>query len=371
MASRSNVKASAGRQARSGVLPPPSALIEILAVVGAIVAGDRLLPDAGLLDIQPSLLWLPVLLASLHYGTVGGIVAAGLAIVSVVVLGLPGAEVGENHFAYLVRIWAEPMLWIAAAVLLGHFRLRQITERRELGEELAELALQRDTLAEHAAALRGRCQTLERALASRAEVQGPALVSALARVLDAGETAPEASCRLIALALPGAAASVFLDVGGVARRAAAVGWPPDARYAPRFGSGHPLREAVIVEQRSVSVLDADGERALAGEGLMAAPIIAGAGGPAIGLVKIEHAPAEAIQPATLAMLEAVALVLRVALDAEVHKAGVEPVRSVDHAGRARLGSGLVARLYGSSPPRQPASGDALRLRTVSEGRDRG
>jgi hypothetical protein len=362
----------AGRQAKSAVLPPPSALVEIVAVVGAIVVGDRLLPDAGLLDLKPSLLWLPVLLASLHYGTVGGIVAAGLAIVSVVVLGLPEPEVGENHFAYLLRIWAEPMLWIAAAVLLGHFRLRQITERNELGEELVAIAQQRDALAEHAAALRDRCHALERALASRTEVHGPAVVSALSRVLDDGEPAAEAACRAIAQALPGALASVFLiGDGGVARRVAAVGWPADGHYAPRFGAGHPLREAVIVEQRSVSVLDAEGERALAGEGLMAVPIVGSTGGPAIGLVKIEAAPAEAIQPATLEMLEAVALVLRVALEAEARSPVGETVRSVDRPGRQRPAGGLVARLHSVAPLRELAGEESSRVRAASEGRERG
>lgn len=367
-----NGRASAGRQATSNVLPPPSALIEILAVVGAIVAADRLLPDLGLLDLQPSLLWLPVLLASLHYGTVSGLLAAGLAIVSVVALGLPEAEVGENHFAYLLRIWAQPMLWIAAAVLLGQFRLRQITERSELGEELADLVRQRATLADHALALRGRCETLERSLASRSEHTGPELVSAVARVLDAGEDAADAACRAIALALPGVAASVFIEEEGVARRAASIGWPPDARHAPRLGAGHPLREAVVVGGRSVSVLDAEGERALAGEGLMAAPIVAGSGGVALGLVKIEQASGDAIRPETLEMLQAVALVLRVALDAAARRGvGDRVARDREGFARGRPGAGAVARLHPAAPAWQPAADLDVHMRAAGEGRDRG
>ena len=79
-------------------------------------------------QMQPHFFWLPVLLLSLQYGTVSGLLAAGVAIVLTAWLGWAEQEVGENHFNYLLRISTQPMLWLVAALLLGQFRLRQIEQ---------------------------------------------------------------------------------------------------------------------------------------------------------------------------------------------------------------------------------------------------
>ena len=84
------------------VLPPLMALVEILVLM--VVPGllDYFWTGfPSLAETQPHFFWLPVLLLSLQYGTVSGLLAAGVAITITALLGWPDQEVGENHFNYL------------------------------------------------------------------------------------------------------------------------------------------------------------------------------------------------------------------------------------------------------------------------------
>ena len=64
------------------VLPPLIALVELAALIGLIVLVDWATPDIDLTDLKPNPLWLPVLLLSLQYGTVSGLMAALFAVAS-------------------------------------------------------------------------------------------------------------------------------------------------------------------------------------------------------------------------------------------------------------------------------------------------
>ncbi|MGE0517102.1 MAG: hypothetical protein AB7O71_24505, partial [Hyphomicrobiaceae bacterium] len=164
------------------VLPPLAALFEIVVLVICPGLLDYFVPGfPSLNETQPHFYWLPVLLLTLQYGSASGLLAAGVAIILANLLGWPEQEIGENHFNYLLRIWLQPVLWIATAVILGQIRLRQIERKQALGRSVALLTQQRAALAEHAQNLRARCDRLERFIATRHEADGLALLSALGR----------------------------------------------------------------------------------------------------------------------------------------------------------------------------------------------
>ncbi len=62
------------------VLPPLSALAEIVILFALIYIVDELTPTISVLDLSPHPFWIPVLLLSLQYGTVSGFLAAATAI---------------------------------------------------------------------------------------------------------------------------------------------------------------------------------------------------------------------------------------------------------------------------------------------------
>ena len=65
------------------VLPPPIALIEIVALIVPFTLLDHFVTSfPNLADIQPHPFWLPVLLLSLQYGTMSGLLAASAAILA-------------------------------------------------------------------------------------------------------------------------------------------------------------------------------------------------------------------------------------------------------------------------------------------------
>ncbi len=299
---------AAGTAARP-VLPPPSAVLELLVLVLAINFVDWLLPSQDLADVGPNPYWVPVLLLTLQYGTVSGLLAAGVGIAMTMLPGVPEQGVGENHFAYLLRIWAQPILWVGVAVLLGQFRMRQLAAKQVLARRVEELGTQRQALADYAANLRRRCERLEREAASRAEVPSMEALAAASHLVRQDVDLALAFPAAITAAMPGAAASIFIATDGGLERAAQCGWFGTSTWADELTVVHPLHRAVVGRGDSVSVLTAAGEAALSGEGVAAVPIRAASGSAVIGMLKIESADERLLSRETLPGLEAIAAIL--------------------------------------------------------------
>ncbi|MGE0699343.1 MAG: GAF domain-containing protein [Hyphomicrobiaceae bacterium] len=305
------------------VLPPLAAVIEILVLV--VVPGllDYLVPAFPTLnDTQPHFFWLPVLLLTLQYGSASGLLAAGSAILLASLLGWPEQEIGENHFSYLLRIWLQPVLWIATAVILGQLRLRQIERKQALGRAVAELTGQRQAIAEHAQHLRERCDRLERVIASRRQPDGRALLAELGRIRspDSAE-AFEALARALTLAFGESIVSVHVAEGAglrLAHRQAPAGAPP----APVLTPDSPLYRAVVSERRSLVALAAADEAELGSAALAAVPIVA-AGGRAMGALLLETASPADLDEDTVVRLSAIAAAVadRMDITDEPHRDG--------------------------------------------------
>ncbi|MGE0769224.1 MAG: hypothetical protein AB7L90_22495 [Hyphomicrobiaceae bacterium] len=288
------------------VLPPLAALLEIAILV--VCPGLLDLFVAGfpsLNDTQPHFFWLPVLLLTLQYGSASGLLAAGAAIVFASILGWPEQEIGENHFAYLLRIWLQPVLWIAAAVILGQLRLRQIERKQSLAQSVERLTEQRAALAEHAQHLRERCDRLERVIATRHDADAMALMAALGRTQMANpELADEALRKTIALAFGDCRLSVLRlrgdELRTVFRHGAATEFEPGT-----ISPESPFFEAVVGRQAGLSVLSPTAAQALDGLGLAAVPILSG--GTVVGAVMLEDCSPDLLDAATLDRLAAIAL----------------------------------------------------------------
>jgi hypothetical protein len=274
------------------ILPPVTALIELTVIVGLLLLVDAIWPALDINNLQPSPYWIPVLLLSLQYGTPSGSLAAILAIaVYFAFVTLPEQGVGENEFTYRLHILAQPILWIAAAVLLGQFRMVQIATKQALTHRLTELEYDGNVLADYATQLRSRCDELERAIAGRALSDGSSMLDALAGVTLAGPTARKAIENCLATAFPLASLSVFLKRGDGFERAISSGWVDDAPWLNWLPPDHALTVAILANRQRLTVLDPDNEAALAQQGVAAVPIISPAGDRVVGLVKIEQAEA--------------------------------------------------------------------------------
>ncbi|MFV0298111.1 MAG: hypothetical protein ACK5JT_18565, partial [Hyphomicrobiaceae bacterium] len=260
------------------VLPPPIALLEIALLIVLPAMLDLFVPSfPSLNDTQPHFFWLPVLLLSIQYGSVSGLLAAGTAIALSAFLGWPEQEIGENHFSYLLRIWLQPVLWLSAAIILGQFRMRQIELKTQLLRKVETLTQERHAISEYARNLRRRCDELERSIATRADPDARHLLSALGRLQSTDAPLAAAAFRDAArLGFGKCDMSLWVRSGETLRlsdRMEAMDEPGSrATNVEQLAGDHGLYQAVVTQGRNLSVLVPGDERVLAGAGLAAAPI---------------------------------------------------------------------------------------------------
>lgn len=345
------------------VLPPAVALIEIVLLVVAPGLLDYFVPGfPSLNEMQPHFYWLPVVLLSAQYGSLSGLLAAGSAILLATLLGWPEQEIGENHFSYLLRIWLQPVLWIATAVVLGQFRLRQMEKKEALSQAVGELAGQRQAIAEHARNLRARCAHLERLIATRREPEAKALLAALGRIQsDEPGIADRALHEALQLAFGECRAAIYvLEAGRL--RLASRHVNGMAEYAPEsIEPQEPLHRAAVGERRQLSVLTPGDEKDLAGRGLAAVPILA-PDRSVSGVLLLEQAEAAEIDDGTAARLAAVAALIAMRLADGLGAAG-QPRLPLTLAGPADRHGGGARRGWRHVKWRD----DARRASTVRAG----
>lgn len=301
-------KPSAVERQTLSLLPPAAALLEmvVLLIVPALLDYSWP-PFPSLAEMHPHFFWLPVLLISLQYGTVSGLLAAGLAIALSAALGWPDQEIGENHFSYLLRIWAQPVLWLTAALLLGQFRTRQIEQKQDLAGQVEELGKQRKALADYATNLRSRCDALERELARRRDPSTRVLLNALGKLSDETVDARTQLSECLELALGPSQVGIFSRSGSsmdlVFRHGAGRATQPVRDQIP---AGDPLFHAIVGDGRPLTVLTAGDEIELSEEGLAAVPIISRHSREVIGMLKLEAAEAAELDTAAPARLTLIA-----------------------------------------------------------------
>ncbi len=292
------------------VLPPLGAVIELAALTLLLLTIDWMLPNVDLADIEPSPYWLPVLLLSLQYGTVAGLLAASVATAVYVFNGFPEQAIGENLFTYLLRIWALPILWVGASLILGQFRLRQIEMKQNLRRELDLRSAEAKSLAGYNSALESRCKRLERQLAVNAAGEPSGVLDALAHFSAADAGMAESFDALVRTILPGATASLYAATPFGFTLIARSGAEASAAWPAEIEASHPLARHLNGERRTVSVFNKGDEALLfqggIDHGLVAHPVLAPDASRVVGLIKIEAADPRLIDANTGARLGVVA-----------------------------------------------------------------
>ncbi len=316
------------------VLPPVGALVELAALTAIILAIDWMLPNVDLADVEPSPYWLPVLLLSLQYGTVGGLLAASVATAAYIFNGFPEQAIGENLFSYLLRIWALPMLWVGTSLILGQFRLRQIEVKQRLKRDLDQRSLEAHSLAGYNKELEARCHRLERALAVTAAGNPAEVLKTLSELMLQPGGLEAHFDRLCAEVFPGAELSVFAATPFGFSCVATAGWNADAPWLTEFTATHALARSILTERRALSVLNASDEAILSNQGLVVQPVSYGDGPRIVGFIKLESSGPAHIDAQTSARLSVISRLVASQL-AEPRVVVSNPVRdAVDGGGKA-------------------------------------
>jgi hypothetical protein len=222
----------------------------------------------------PNPLWLPVVVLSLEHGLAAGLTATIIAAGVQYSGGLPPAYLTEDMYAYVSRVATEPVSWACVALLIGHFRSRQIVNFEELQAELAERSEHCTVVADLCVDLRSRTELLERHIAANAHASNVDIAGAIRELHDsAWDDFAQRLTRFVVLMTGAAEFSVFLLRDNALK---AVFQPNDQHTAAgdvTVASDDALFAAIVNERRTLWGSRLPDRELLGNRGTLAAPLL--------------------------------------------------------------------------------------------------
>lgn len=275
-----------GRRAAFGVRA--SAVVELLVFFIIAFAVDFLLFDGSRFQgLEPHPFWIPVILLSVQYGVTEGLLAAVVATAALLLGALPEQQFGQDLYAYLQSITLDPLLWFVSAIIVGELAARRRRRLERTEQELADTRQEADGLADAYAKARQAKDMLEARLASDLTTTLSLYEGARAVERSSVGNVLTGAVELVRRVLDPDQFSLYLLNGSQLEAAVQEGWPDDAKGARVFASDTALFQAIAAEERQLCAAHSDDARILAGEGVLAAPLLGGHAGRPVGMLKIE------------------------------------------------------------------------------------
>jgi polysaccharide biosynthesis protein PelD len=354
-------------------------IFELFILYALLLFIDAAMPGSTRLAwINPHPFWIPVLLLSVQYGIGGGLAAALSAIAINWMINWPQQAGGEDLYDYWLRVWREPILWLAAAIILGALRAQHMYKLAVLVERLADADLQRQSIASLCNTLKAHCEALERRIACAQD-----------RTIEAGLVAFAALRTAKIEALPGALAAALDMLIGPAgycvlvRRDGRLVAAPELCQTAADGSAVPaidglnanLEAHLLQGTRVLSILRQADVETLGGAALLAVPIRSPESERVLGALLIQTMDASHLGPQIEKSLQALCRELamplsrahvvvgfdrermagRVAAFSHVAEAGAGRRFGAEMAAAAQTASPVIAN---GKPPRFSAPEDA-------------
>ncbi|MGH7583691.1 MAG: GAF domain-containing protein [Gemmatimonadales bacterium] len=264
------------------------AVLEIVLALGALLVLDFAFFGGHRYEaIHPHPFWAIVLVSSVYYGTGEGIFAAALSTLALLVGNLPEASFGRDFYGYVLDVSKLPLLWFVSAVVFGEL---QGQLRREADRIRTELFAARQREEAIAAAYRN----LEK-LKENLEVRVAGQLRTVFTVYNAAKAIERLGigdvlvgvAELVRTILAPQKFSLYLLNGNILEAATNEGWEPTDAFAREFEDSTPLFQATVGARRFLNATDEEAEKLLAGEGLIAGPLISVDSGEVVGMLKIE------------------------------------------------------------------------------------
>jgi hypothetical protein len=257
-------------------------------MLGALLLLDALAFDADRFrDVRPHPFGAVVLLLAVQYGTGMGMAAAAAATAALLAWNVPVQALGEDLNDYMVRLFAEPILWLGAALVLGELGDRARRTKARLARDLEASLAREKVLADAYGRLRVTKEELEVRVAGQMKTVLTIYraASAIER-LGFGEVLVGIA-DLVREVMEPSKFSVYLLNSNTLEAALNEGWDPGDRFARTFDEGSALFHAMVGGQRVLSVSRAADQRVLGGEGVLAGPLVSADTGEVVGMLKVE------------------------------------------------------------------------------------
>ena len=357
-ANRAPAAGAAG--AATGAEVPLSALLQLAGFFAAALAIDyTLLEGDRFAGIQPHPFWIPVILLSLQFGTSAGLLAVLTASACLLVGNLPEQMLSEDRFSYLLHLSTQPLLWLAAALVIGEMRSRQLRRVREILEEHDRVETERDTIAAAYQDMKGAKMGLEMRVAGQVRTLA-ATCEALAGVNLSAEAVLGNAHRVINGVLSPQAFSLFLIDGDMLRGVSNEGWQQVSPLLRSFDSDSALYRGVIGQGRVLCVARPEDEVLLGDQGMLAGPLRDSSTGEILGMLKIERIDFQDMTLDTLGVFQGVCDWIGMVIANQRH---------IEELGQARLCSEdsrlLAPEAYGRLAHFLGALGQRLKFQTLA------
>jgi polysaccharide biosynthesis protein PelD len=265
-----------------------SAVIEIaIYLVGSILLDQFFFGGTRFREVSPHPFWPIVLLVAAQYGTSEALLAAFASTAALLLGNIPPQSINQDTYDYLSKLVANPVMWFIAAIALGELRMRHISERDRLREDLS-LATKRE---QDLTAAYGRLTSLKDSLEARVAGQMRTAINmyqaarSLER-LDPSEVLLGISDIVHAVMKP-ERFSLYLRRDDVLEISIGEGWTSTSALSRTFRSDSRLFQEVVARQRCVCIANPDDELVLGKEGVLAGPLIDRETGDVMGMLKIE------------------------------------------------------------------------------------
>ncbi|MEG3639155.1 hypothetical protein [Magnetococcus sp. PR-3] len=252
-----------------------------LAVDLFFFSGDRFI------TLAPHPFWIIILLTCVQYGTGAGLIAATLGTIALLAGNMPPHPFEQDIFSYLFEVGIRPLMWLTTAVILGEMSQRHIHARRELDRKLQEAESRAADISHSFRTIEQQKQNLEVRLAG--QMRTVISTYEAARAIEKLEPAMVlfGVADMIRSMIAPAKFSLFTLSGDRMQAGIQQGWGAEDHYARLFNTHDQLFQEIVGRKQILCIANAEDEKILAGEGVLAGPIRDGQGGRIWGMLKIE------------------------------------------------------------------------------------
>lgn len=240
------------------------------------------------LSVFPHPFWIAILISSVKYGTLAGVLSAFLATIFLYVGNVPEMTFEDTLFDYRWHLVLRPLLFVGIAYILGELQTKERIEKNRIEKKNMEME-------EH---IRRLVQSYE--MIKQTKEQQEAVLAAqqntFVSIYDSFRSLETLKPAQIILNVDKVIKSILnpkkLSVWALGDKGfeplTCVHWEESDAYIRRFSLEQPLSKALIEKQKALCVTDKEDALILEGEGLLAAPLVDNKTGELFGMVKIEE-----------------------------------------------------------------------------------
>ena len=241
------------------------------------------------MNVKPHPFWIVVLVVTVQYGTIPGIMATFLSCVYLYLFNVPSPiSLKElDHYEYILFLTWRPCLWLLTNVILGEIRMRHRRQADDLREELERSAKRDLVITRSYNKLKESKEELETHIAGQFQssiatyqaIKAMESFDPLDILMGVGDA--------LESVLHPSKYSVYALGETNFEPVSSVGWTEKDNFLRQIPNSHPLYQELVSKRRLVSVVNDMDARILDGQGLLAAPLIDQQSGEIFGMIKVE------------------------------------------------------------------------------------